>query len=123
MTTSAALSTDAVRLALTNNIDIIFADSSGFPIGRVWHSKLGSTTAIRKAQLEASLGPIGVSCITDWLIVKLRQQADFLKELKKRKRPTKYTLRVKTGGLTFAEKVVYEEATESGRDGFDYICV
>jgi hypothetical protein len=39
------------------------------------------------------------------------------------KRPTKYTLRVKTGGLTFAEKVVYEEATESGRDGFDYICV
>ncbi len=83
MTTSAALSTDAVRLALTNNIDIIFADSSGFPIGRVWHSKLGSTTAIRKAQLEASLGPLGVNCITDWLIVKLRQQADFLKDLKK----------------------------------------
>ena len=41
----------------------------------------------------------------------------------KRKRPTKYTLRVKTGVSTFAEKVVYEEATESGRDGFDYICV
>ena len=29
MTTSGALSTDAIRLALQNNIDIIFADSSG----------------------------------------------------------------------------------------------
>jgi len=83
MTTSAALSTDAVRLALMNNIDIIFADSSGFPLGRVWHSKLGSTTAIRKAQLEASLGPIGVNRTIDWLSAKLGHQTDFLKDLKK----------------------------------------
>ena len=55
MSVSAALSTDAVRLALTNNIDIIFTQSDGHPIGRIWHSKLGSTTRIRKRQLEASL--------------------------------------------------------------------
>lgn len=83
LTTSAALSTDAVRLALMNNIDIIFADSSGFPLGRIWHSKLGSTTAIRKAQLEASLGPLGVQRVIEWLANKLEQQASFLKDLKK----------------------------------------
>ena len=83
LTTSAALSTDAIRLALMNNVDIIFADSSGFPLGRIWHSKLGSTTAIRKAQLEASLGPVGVGRVVDWLVAKLEQHAGFLKDLKK----------------------------------------
>ncbi len=83
MTTSAALSTDAVQLALQNNIDIIFADSSGFPLGRVWHSKLGSTTRIRKRQLEASIGPEGVRYTVQWLSAKLGNQADFIKSLKK----------------------------------------
>ncbi|WP_337043081.1 CRISPR-associated endonuclease Cas1 [Emticicia sp. 17c] len=40
MTTSAALSTDAIRLALKNNIDIIFTHANWHPMGRVWHSKL-----------------------------------------------------------------------------------
>jgi CRISP-associated protein Cas1 len=83
MTTSGALSTDAVQLALQNNIDIIFADNSGFPLGRVWHSKLGSTTKIRKRQLEASLGPEGVRYTIQWLAGKLGNQIDFIKDLKK----------------------------------------
>jgi len=83
LTTSAALSTDAVELALKNNIDIIFADSSGFPLGRVWHSKLGSTTRIRKRQLEASLGAEGVQWTVGWLDRKLLNQLDFVKSLKR----------------------------------------
>lgn len=83
MTTSGALSTDAVQLALQNNIDIIFADSSGFPRGRVWHSKLGSTTRIRKRQLEASLNQEGVRWTIRWLSAKLGNQIEFIKDLKK----------------------------------------
>lgn len=83
ITTSAALSTDAVKLALTNNIDIIFADSSGFPLGRVWHSKLGSTTAIRKRQLEASIGQEAVRRTIEWLSAKVSNQIEFIKDLKK----------------------------------------
>ncbi|WP_337045255.1 CRISPR-associated endonuclease Cas1 [Emticicia sp. 17c] len=55
MTTSAALNTDTIQLALKNNIDSIFTHANGHPMDRVWHSKLGSTTRIRKRQLEASL--------------------------------------------------------------------
>lgn len=83
MTTAGALSTDAVRLALENNIDLLFADASGFPMGRVWHSKLGSTTRIRKRQLEASLGQEGTAWVLSWLDRKLENQAHFLKDLKK----------------------------------------
>jgi CRISPR-associated protein Cas1 len=48
ITTSAFLSTDAIKLAMDNNIDVIFLDEFGDPFGRVWHSKLGNTTLIRR---------------------------------------------------------------------------
>ncbi len=83
MSTSAALSTDAVRLALINNIDIIFTQSDGHPMGRIWHSKLGSTTRIRKRQLEASLGSEAVTLTKAWIIEKMNNQLEFIKDLKK----------------------------------------
>lgn len=83
MATSAALSTDAVRLALMNNIDIIFTHSDGHPMGRIWHSKLGSTTKIRKRQLEASLGIEAVGFTKTWIGEKINNQLEFIKDLKK----------------------------------------
>src|SRR5687768_8439966 len=83
LSTSAALSTDAVRLALTNNIDIIFAHSDGHPMGRIWHSKLGSTTRIRKRQLEASLGREALAFTKAWVGEKMNNQLEFMKDLKK----------------------------------------
>jgi len=83
MSTSAALSTDAVRLALTNNVDIIFTHSDGHPMGRIWHSKLGSTTKIRKRQLEASLGKDAVIYTKGWIGEKLNNQLDFVRDLRK----------------------------------------
>jgi len=52
--TSAYLSTDALKMAIENNIDVVFLDEFGDPYGRVWHSKLGSTVLIRRKQLEIS---------------------------------------------------------------------
>ncbi len=88
MSTSAALSTDAVRLALMNNIDIIFTQSDGHPMGRIWHSKLGSTTKIRKRQLEASLGNEAVKFTKEWIIEKMNNQLEFIKDLKKHRSQT-----------------------------------
>lgn len=83
LSTSAALSTDAVRLALKNNIDIIFTQSDGQPLGRIWHSKLGSTTKIRKRQLEVSLDKEGVKYTKTWIVEKMTNQLEFVKDLKK----------------------------------------
>ena len=83
MSTSGALSTDAVMLALKNNIDIIFTKSDGHPMGRIWHSKLGSTTKIRKRQLEASLGKEAVRFTKAWITEKMTNQLEFIKDLKK----------------------------------------
>jgi CRISP-associated protein Cas1 len=77
------LSTAAVKLALKNNIDIVFIESDGHPMGRVWHTKLGSTTKIRKRQLEASLNTEGVVWVKSWIVKKVENQLDFIKDLKK----------------------------------------
>ncbi|MGO1751882.1 MAG: CRISPR-associated endonuclease Cas1, partial [Psychroflexus sp.] len=38
MSKGAALSTDAIALALKHNIDIVVVDYNGHPMGRFWHS-------------------------------------------------------------------------------------
>lgn len=82
MSKGAALSTDAIILAMKNNIDIIVFEYDGMPIGRFWHSKPGSTSKIRKQQLEASLNETGVYWIKNWLSSKIENQIEFLKRLK-----------------------------------------
>lgn len=87
MTMGAALSTDAIRLAILNNVDIIFTEKDGHPLGRVWHSKLGSTTKIRKSQLEASVNETGVLWIKAWILIKIENQRNFIQDLKKHRTP------------------------------------
>ena len=78
-----SLSTDAVNLALTFNIDILFLEFDGTPYGRIWFSKLGSTTRIRKQQLIASVTDEGLNFVKEWITRKLNNQVEFLKRLKK----------------------------------------
>jgi CRISP-associated protein Cas1 len=78
-----ALSAAAVKLAVTNNIDIVFVENNGNPIGRVWHSKLGSTTRIRKDQLVASLNKDGLKATKEWIGTKIDNEIEFVKKLKK----------------------------------------
>jgi len=82
ITTSAYFSTDAVKFAVDNNIDIVFLDYFGNPYGRVWHSKLGSTTLIRRYQLEYSTGEKGLKLAKEWIIKKIDNQINLLTELK-----------------------------------------
>ncbi len=78
-----ALSSDAVALALQHNVDIVFLKSDGAPLGRVWHSKLGSTTRIRKCQLEATRDKRALTWVKTWLGQKLENQAALIGALKK----------------------------------------
>ncbi len=89
ITTSATITTDAIEFAVENNIDIVFLNYFGDPYGRVWHSKLGSTTLIRRRQLEAEASVVGFNLARGWIAQKLENQIDFLKDLKKN-RPDDY---------------------------------
>jgi len=88
ITTGATVSTDAIEFAMKNNVDIIFLDSFGDPYGRIWHSKLGSTTLIRRRQLEIAETEPGLKLALEWVTKKLENQIDFLEKLG-RSRPEK----------------------------------
>ena len=83
MSKGTAMSTAAIIKAIKNNIDIVIFEHNGMPVGRFWHSRPGSTTKIRKKQLEASLNVIGTNWVIKWLGQKLENQIEFLKRLKK----------------------------------------
>jgi CRISPR-associated protein Cas1 len=83
--TGAVLSTDAVELAIAHNVDLVFLDRHGDPFGRVWQSRMGSTAAIRRRQLEAAEGPEGLALVRGWVEAKVRHQAEFLEELWRRR--------------------------------------
>jgi CRISPR-associated protein Cas1 len=84
--TSAYISTDAIKFAVENNIDIVFLDYFGDPYGRVWHSKLGSTTLIRRRQLEIYETPEGLRFAKEWVVKKINNQIETLKLLKKNRK-------------------------------------
>ncbi len=81
-----SLSWAAIKKALSNNIDIVFTEGDGAPLGRVWHSKLGSTTRIRKRQLQASMNAEAAHWIKKWVGRKLQNQSDLLKDLKRHRK-------------------------------------
>ena len=85
ITTGASLSTDALQLAIENNIDVVFIDKFGDPYGRVWHGRPGSTTAIRRAQLRLADTEAGLRLALGWMLRKLDNQMDFLRGARQRR--------------------------------------
>ncbi|MBC7362582.1 MAG: CRISPR-associated endonuclease Cas1 [Candidatus Aminicenantes bacterium] len=82
ISTAAYITTDAIKMAMENNIDIVFIDEFGNPYGRVWHPKLGSTTLIRRRQLEIAETEEGFKLALEWIKNKFNNQIDFLKRLR-----------------------------------------
>jgi len=77
----AMITTQAIVQALENNIDIIFLDKYGDPIGRIWFAKMGSTALIRRKQLEASETRQSVLLVLEMIQRKMENQVRFLKRL------------------------------------------
>ena len=87
ITTAAYITTDAIKLAMDHNIDIIFLDEFGDPFGRVWHSKLGSTTLIRRRQIEIAETEEGLRLALSWIARKFDNQIELLKRLRTTRTP------------------------------------
>ncbi len=83
ISTAAYITTDAIKMAMENNIDVVFLDEYGDPYGRVWHPKLGSTTLIRRKQLEIAETEKGLNLALEWVKTKFSNQIELLKILRK----------------------------------------
>jgi CRISPR-associated protein Cas1 len=81
VSTSVLITTDALQLAVENNIDVVFLQYNGQPFGRVWHSKLGSISTIRRKQLKLIDMPLGTKFVKEWITEKINNQILHLKKL------------------------------------------
>ena len=74
----AQISSDAVLLAIENEIEVLFVDNAGKPSGRVWSNRYGSISTIRKGQLEFSQSGKAVKWITEIVAAKIENQQALL---------------------------------------------
>lgn len=73
------VTSDAIMLAIENEIDVIFTDRQGMPKGRVWSYQYGSISTIRKGQLNFIYDKDAIAWIKDILSQKIsNQQATLL---------------------------------------------
>lgn len=74
----AQITSDAVMLAVENEIEVLFNDRTGNPVARVWSPKYGSVATIRKGQLAFTFSQDAVEWIKEVLCQKIENQQAML---------------------------------------------
>jgi CRISPR-associated protein Cas1 len=75
---SARISSDAVILAIENEIDVLFVDKLGMPQGRIWSIKYGSISDIRQKQVEFLYSNKSILWVKELIAEKLNNQIALL---------------------------------------------
>lgn len=74
----AQITSDAVLFAIEKEVEILFLDNSGNPVGRVWSPKYGSVSTIRKGQLNFTFSIEAVEWIKKVICEKIENQQALL---------------------------------------------
>lgn len=78
----AQITSDAVMLAIECEIEVLFMDKSGMPIGRIWSPKYGSISTIRKGQLNFTFSKDALEWIKEVIRRKIENQQALLLMMK-----------------------------------------
>ena len=70
----AQITSDAVMLAVEHEIDVVFMDKGGHPIGRIWSPRYGSISTIRKGQLNFTSSHAALEWIKGVITQKMENQ-------------------------------------------------
>ena len=79
------LSSNVIHLTSEHNVDVVLLDKSRHPTARVWQTKMGSTAAIRRRQLEVAETDEAMVFVREWTTSKINNQLEFLRELARRR--------------------------------------
>lgn len=77
----ARISSDAVLLAIENEIDVLFIDKTGVPQGRVWSVKFGSISTIRRKQADFIFTKNAVDWVKNIISGKIDRQSALMLSL------------------------------------------
>ena len=74
----AQITSDAVLLAVENEIEVLFNNRTGKPMACIWSPKYGPVATIRKGQLAFTFSPNAVGWIKEGLCKKTENQQTML---------------------------------------------
>jgi CRISPR-associated protein Cas1 len=74
----AKISSDAALLAIENEIDVLFVENNGTPVGRLWSIKYGSVSTIRRKQLDFTFSTEAITWIKSIINQKIDNQIALL---------------------------------------------
>lgn len=72
------VTSDAILLAIEHEIEVLFMEKGGMPTGRVWSSRYGSISTIRKGQMNFTFSHEALLWIKDVLRQKMENQQALL---------------------------------------------
>lgn len=118
-----SISTHAVKLALENEVDIVYLGAFGKPVGRIFSSTPGGIATSRRAQLETSIDPAkSLELSKAFITGKCKNQINYLRYLaaKYRKDFEKEITQAETLYQTISNVSVHEKSREQllGIEGF-----
>jgi len=74
----AKISSDAALLAIEHEIDVLFVENNGAPVGRLWSIKYGSISTIRRKQLDFTFSSEAITWIKSIINQKIDNQIALL---------------------------------------------
>ncbi len=83
-TSGVTITSNAVRFLMDNNVDIVFLDSRGLPIGRIYPPYVNRTVETRIEQYRSHFNGLYLQIAKAILYSKLANQAGFMKYLARR---------------------------------------
>ncbi|HMP93354.1 MAG TPA: CRISPR-associated endonuclease Cas1 [Phnomibacter sp.] len=112
LTRSCIITTDALLLALEQGIDVLFVGRKGDPLGRLWNSRFGSISTIRKNQLAFAESAAAVTWMKGLLMMKLQHQQALLITLYRTDRATDQLIEETITYLDGYEKKIKDSAAD-----------
>lgn len=88
----AQITSDAIMLAIEHEIQVMFMDRSGNPMGRVWSPRYGSISTIRKGQLNFCFSHAALEWIKEIIVQKMENQQALLLLLQTDSNESKHTI-------------------------------
>ena len=87
------ITSDAVMLAVEHEIDVLFVDKGGTPIGRIWSPRYGSISTIRKGQLNFTASHAALEWMKEVIMQKMENQQALMLLLQPRDTSLEYELK------------------------------
>lgn len=96
ISSGSSISSNVIKLAMKNDIDIVYVNKFGTPYARIYPCKLGGTTLTRRKQATQYYSSKAFAMVKNMIKAKISNQINLLKILGKTRKDTDFSKEIKS---------------------------